>query len=183
MGMTDTYFTWAKEAGFTAASPLNMAALRAQDAVRAMCASDRCHAYGKNWTCPPVCGTLAECAARMAQYTAGILLQTEGPLEDEFDFESMQALEQAHLASLHRFAARLREAEPDALILGSGGCRVCKTCAYPDPCRFPQKACSSMEAYGLVVSEVCRESGVPYYYGKNTLCYSACCLVGKKAGI
>jgi len=177
--MNEEYLQWAREAGFTAAAPLNMAALAPQPAVRAMCASDRCHAYGKNWTCPPVCGTLDECAARMARYADGILLQTQGTLEDEFDYPGMQALEKAHLQALHRFADRLRGREPDALVLGAGGCRVCETCAYPDPCRFPGRACSSMEGYGLVVSDVCRASGIPYYYGRGTLCYSACCLFGR----
>jgi hypothetical protein len=35
---------------------------------------------------------------------------------------------------------------------------------------------SSMEAYGLLVSEVCRASGLPYYYGPKTLTFSACIL-------
>ena len=35
---------------------------------------------------------------------------------------------------------------------------------------------SSMEAYGLLVSNVCRSSGLEYYYGPLTLTYSACIL-------
>ena len=33
---------------------------------------------------------------------------------------------------------------------------------------------SSMEAFGLLVSEVCTACGMTYYYGKNTLAYEAC---------
>ena len=34
-----------------------------------------------------------------------------------------------------------------------------------------------MEAYGLVVSQVCQDSGLPYYYGPRTITYTACVLV------
>jgi hypothetical protein len=33
-----------------------------------------------------------------------------------------------------------------------------------------------MEAYGMVVNEVCRDSGLPYYYGPETLTFVGCVL-------
>jgi hypothetical protein len=33
-----------------------------------------------------------------------------------------------------------------------------------------------MEAYGMIVSDVCKANGIPYYYGPNTLTYCACVL-------
>ena len=170
---------WVKQAlalGFTAAAPVNPAKLTVREDVRAMCAADRCHAYNRNWTCPPACGTLEECSARIARCTSGILVQTMGPLEDSFDYEGMMELEQRHLDQFHKFADLVRKTDPDALCLGSGGCRICKTCAHPQPCRFPSRACSSMEAYGLVVSEACAAGGLAYYYGTGTLAYTACIL-------
>lgn len=75
-------------------------------------------------------------------------------------------------------AQELREAYPDALCLGAGGCPVCEKCAFPEPCRFPEKAVYSMEAYGLFVTQVCRDADVPYYYGAKTITYTACVLFG-----
>jgi len=75
--------------------------------------------------------------------------------------------------AFHKFAEKVREIHPDALCLGSGGCRICEECAHPEPCRFPDKACSSMEGYGLFVTQVCRDNGMPYYYGEKTICYCA----------
>jgi predicted metal-binding protein len=80
---------------------------------------------------------------------------------------------QDHLAA---FNPQLRALSPDALLLGAGACRRCETCAYPAPCRFPAEAFASMEAYGMVVSDVCRDNGLPYYYGPNTLTYVSCAL-------
>ncbi len=166
----------AKRCGFTEAAPLNVAALTPMKAVRDACAEDKCRAYGRNWTCPPACGTLEECAARLRGYDRGLLLQTVGKLEKQIDTKAYRRLETEHAASLRKFAEELRGEYPDALCLGAGGCRVCEACAYPEPCRFPEKAMSSMEAYGLFVTQVCRDSGLPYYYGPKTIAYSACVL-------
>ena len=65
---------------------------------------------------------------------------------------------------------------PDMLCLGSGGCRICRECAYPEPCRFPDKACSSMEGYGLFVTQVCRDNHCAYSHWEKTITYTACVL-------
>ena len=167
----------ATEYGFTHAGALNMEALVFMPEVREMCAVNRCRQYGKNWTCPPGCGSLEAAAERAAAYTAGMLVQTVGHLEDDFDLETIEAAGAAHKENFLRLAERLRGRWPDMLPMGAGGCRVCETCTYPDaPCRFPDRAIPSMEAYGLWVSKVCEQSNLPYYYGKLTVTYTSCFL-------
>lgn len=168
----------AEEIGFSHAGELNVAELEFLPEVREMCAAGRCHAYGTRWTCPPACGTLEEAAAHAARYRRGVLLQSTAELEDDFDVETMQETERLHQKRFMAFADRVRAVYPDCLPMGSGTCTVCETCTYPDaPCRFPQKAIPSMEAYGLWVSKVCEQSGIKYYYGPKTITYSACVLI------
>jgi predicted metal-binding protein len=162
--------------GFDNAVPLNPALLTARQDVRDMCAADKCGAYGKNWTCPPACGSLAQCQQRMREYPRGILLQTVGHMAKPIDSRCYRETERRHLRNLNRFAEEIRHIHPGALCLGAGGCRVCPKCAYPDPCRFPEKAMSSMEGYGLFVTQVCHDAGAPYYYGEKTIAFTACVL-------
>lgn len=162
--------------GFTYAAVLPPGALTVREEVREMCASNKCRAYGRNWTCPPHCGTLEQCAARMSEMTSGLLVQTVGQMEDSFDVDAIMETEQMHLRRFYAFADKLRKERCGVLCLGSGGCRLCGDCAWPDPCRFPERACASMEGYGLLVSDVCRFAGVPYYHGKNTVTFTACYL-------
>lgn len=162
--------------GFSVAVPLDVTVLKPRVDVRAMCAADKCRAYGKNWTCPPHCGTLDECAERLRGHENGILLQTVGQLAKTIDTRGYQAAEQRHLEQFYAFCRLLREEYPNALCLGSGGCRICGECAYPQPCRFPEEACSSMEGYGLFVTQVCRDHGIPYHHGDKTVTYTACVL-------
>ncbi len=168
----------AREVGFTAACPLDPATIKLREDVREMCAEGNCGAYNKNWTCPPACGTLEECRERVAKYRRGIIVQTTGELEDAMDYESMQEIGEAHKEHFREMTRRVKAVFPDALSLGAGGCTICKPCAYPDaPCRFPDQATSSMEGYGMLVSETCKDNGIPYHYGANTLTYVGCYLL------
>ncbi len=176
MEFPEDWLSAARAAGFECAALFDPAILEARADVRAMCAADVCRAYGKNWSCPPHCGTLEDCREEMHRYRNGILLQTLGMLQKTIDTKGFLAAEQRHLEQFALFCQAIRRQYPGALCLGTGGCRICGTCAYPEPCRFPEKAVSSMEAYGLFVTQVCRDAGLEYYYGEKTITYTACVL-------
>ncbi|MBO4445336.1 MAG: DUF2284 domain-containing protein [Clostridia bacterium] len=164
------------EHGFSHAKEFDPQVLEARQDVRAMCEEDKCHAYAKNWTCPPFCGTLEECQAKMLSYKKGVLLQTEGKLNKVIDFIGYIETGKRHNDLVYSFADKVRELYPGCLVLGGGGCRICKKCAHPEPCRNPDRAVPSMEGYGLLVSKVCEAAGLPYYYGEKTITYVACVL-------
>ena len=168
----------ALEAGFTHAGVLDAATIELKQEVRAMCADNSCGRYGKNWSCPPACGELDELRQQIAGYRRGLLVQTVGELEDSFDIEGMMDTERRHKANMEALQAVLLEQYPKALALGAGSCTKCKDCTYPDaPCRFPRQRMASMEAYGMLVNEVCRANGMAYYYGPDTLAYTGCFLL------
>ena len=169
--------TLALELGFDHAALLDAGKLRALPEVREMCASGRCRRYGKSWSCPPACGTIEECASRLRACTGGVLVQTTAKLQDDFDMETMNLAQETHKKRFFDLARQARLLCSDVLPLTAGSCTICRACTYPDkPCRFPRKMLSSMEAYGLLVSEVCKDAGLAYYYGPGTLTYSACIL-------
>lgn len=168
----------AEEAGFSKCGKLELSSLVFMPEVRDMCRADLCHSYGKNWCCPPACGTIEEAAARAKNYSFGILVQTIGETEDDFDYEGMQAAADKHDKHFACMLKMLRELGYEVWALGAGACKLCTVCTYPDaPCRFPNEAYFSMEASGLWVSKICELSSLPYYYGKNTITYTGCFLL------
>lgn len=165
----------ALECGFSYAAELNWSALKLLPAVRQMCEMNTCGAYEKNWACPPACGTLEECEVRLRRYTRGILVQTVGEIEDWMDFEGMMRVEEEHQKKFADFAQVIGKEFDDCLPVGTGGCRVCKSCTYPyAPCRFPDKCYTSMEAYGMEVNSICKSSNLQYNYGPGKIAYTAC---------
>lgn len=168
----------AEEVGFTHVVELDCDSIQLLPEVRDMCAADKCHAYNHNWACPPGCGSLSECESRIRKFKRGVIVQSVGELEDEMDYETMMELQEEHSKHFVSLTDILRKEIPDVLPIGSGTCSRCESCTFPDlPCRFPGKMTSSMEAYGMLVSQVCKDNNIPYYYGKNTLAYTSCFLI------
>jgi len=117
----------------------------------------------------------------MEGFRSGVLVQTTGAMEDDFDAETIGETYLRHKRNFGTLARQTRLLHPDCLPLTAGACTLCRKCTYPDrPCRFPKKRLSSMEAYGLLVSEVCVRSGVPYNHGPRTITYTSCILFDQK---
>ena len=107
-------------------------------------------------------------------------MQTCGEIEDGFDFEAMMEIEQEHKEHFSEMHDALLEKGIQILALGAGCCTICPKCTYPDaPCRFPEKAVASMEAFGMVVLEVCKANGLQYYYGADKMAYTSCFLISE----
>ena len=168
----------ALENGFDKAKVVDTADILFDFSFVKYCAENLCGNYGANYTCPPGCGTLEECGEKIKVCTHGILVQTYGDIEDGFDFEAMMEIEADHKEHFLEMYARLRETASQVLALGAGCCTVCAKCTYPDePCRFPEKMISSMEAYGMLVLEICKRNGLTYYYGADKMAYTSCFLL------
>jgi predicted metal-binding protein len=169
----ETALNIAREAGFDVVAPLDPGKLNFRTEVRDMCAVNKCGMYEKRWSCPPACGTLDEIAERCLQYQNGVLFQTICRLDDEYDFEGMAGLMETQQKAMKKLLDALVKSGEDIRPFGSDGCNNCKECTYPDaPCRFPERAFPSMEGCGLLVSDVCKDNDVPYYYGKNTVAFT-----------
>ena len=170
--------------GFTLAEPISIDTIHLREEVREMCAVNKCHAYNTNWGCPPACGTIEECQERVNRYDCGLIVQTTGQLEDDFDFDTMQETSKQHSKHFVDMLLHLRKEHPelDILPLGTGACITCKKCTYPDaPCRMPDRMSSPMEGYGMVISDVCKDNGILYNHGRGTLTYVACFLFREAA--
>ena len=93
------------------------------------------------------------------------------------DWEGIRDTEARHKKMFLETAALLSGEYAGFLPLGSGTCTLCAACTYPDaPCRQPDKRVSSLEAYGILVNDICTKNGMKYYHGPNTITYTACYL-------
>ncbi len=169
--------TLARENGFSHIGYADMSSLIPLEDVRSMCSSARCGSWNKNWACPPACGSIDHARRMIARYDEALLVQTTRQLLDEFDYDGMKNAAELHKYKFLNFVRQVRFICPDCLPLTAGSCTICAKCTYPDkPCRYPSKKLSSMEAYGLFVSDICLRSGLKYNYGPRTITYTSCVL-------
>ena len=142
---------------------------------RKLCESNVCGNYGKNWRCPPCAGDIDDLIAELRSYRYMLVYQSIGRLEDSYDFEGMMAAGERH-STLTKAFIQITEGDRHLgrhVNLGAGGCRICPTCAKKDdlPCRHPDKAITSLEAYGVNVSRLAAAAGMKYINGQNTVTY------------
>ncbi len=164
----------AYEVGFSGAEIISVKNISLSAEFRDACAVNRCGVYGKCWMCPPDVGDIYELMERVRGFSHGILCQLIYKLEDSYDIEGMTEARKAHSRMGRELYRRLRDELPsDSLHLSCGGCGVCERCSKLDgePCRFPEKATPSLEAYGINVSETVRNTSLRYINGTNTVTY------------
>ena len=141
---------------------------------RDICASNTCGMYGKCYMCPPDVGDIDELMAQVKKYDYALVYQAVTGIEDSFDFEGMiEAKKRSCLLDQNLRTIFADKSIYKVLHLGAGGCGVCETCAKKtgEPCRFPEKAMPSLEAYGVNVSELAKVAGMKYINGRDTVTY------------
>ena len=148
--------------------------IEADASFRKLCESNACGNYGRSYMCPPDVGEVETLMGRLKDYRLALVYQTVGTLEDSYDFEGMMEAGKRHndLTQQVRRLAEQLDCEK-TLHLGAGGCRVCDVCGKKtgDPCRHPEQAMSSLEAYGINVSTLAAQCGMRYINGKDTVTY------------
>lgn len=142
---------------------------------RKACEKNVCRMYDTNWMGPPAIGPINELMDRARQYKKGLLIQTAHQLSSSFDYKGMIAAGKLHEEIFRRIldAVKNKYNLKDILPLNAGCCKICDRCTYLDgeKCRFPDKALSSVEAYGIDVMALEKSAGIPYYNGLNTVSY------------
>jgi len=167
--------------GATAASHINISSLMFYPELLELCEMNSCGKYATNWRCPPACGSPQEISGRLLEYTDGVVFQYIGQLEDSFDYENMSLSGKIFSGLAQKLLENLEVYGEDFMLLGKGGCSICKACTYPSaPCRYPHLHITPLEACGINVSELCALAGLNYINGPNTVTYSGLAAFNRK---
>jgi len=178
--MDGRYIEAALAAGFTEAGETGAEAAQGSEKIRAWCAPEKCGNYGKNWVCPPGCGSLEECRKTAAGYRKALVVMSRFDDVDTGDAAAMRDLAALHSRRTGIFLDRLRLDHPETYLLTTGGCDLCEACTWPDePCRHPDKKRGSLSAFGIDVTKLCESAGVEYTFSPGTLRLISCLLYGK----
>lgn len=142
---------------------------------RKMCEQNVCGNFGRNWTCPPAIGPLAELQQQLSAYNRCLIVSRVYQLQDSFDWEGMVNSGKNFQDRIAGLKNKINAEEPrfEFLALGAGACQLCETCSYQEqqPCRNPEEAIFSLEAFGIDVMRMMTENGLKYNNGPNTVTY------------
>jgi predicted metal-binding protein len=161
-------------AGASRAAWIDPAAIPILPELQDYCRQNTCGHYATSWGGPPAIGDVETLTAAVRQYTAGLVIQTIGQLEDAYDYPGMLAAKDRHQAVFPAVLAAIRQAAPGWHILGlsAGCCHLCGQCTYPDqPCLRPDEMTAPVEGYGIYVNAMLERCGLHYNNGPDTVSY------------
>jgi predicted metal-binding protein len=165
----------ALESGAAHAAMVDAPKIIFHEEFREACEKNVCRKYNSNWMGPPAIGPIPVLMEKARQYRQGLLIQTVHQVARTFDYKGMLEGGKMHEQVFRILLAKIREKYTfsEMLPLNAGCCSICERCAYLDqePCRHPDRAVSSVEAYGIDVMALEKSAGIPYYNGKNTVSY------------
>ena len=143
--------------------PLDVKKIRPKESVRLKCLIPMCEYYEVCKVCPPNIPSVSEFRKALKYYTQAYLVVLREKIKDlslyQDDFTA--ELKLAEIVNNLEKAA-FQQGYPQAIGLIVGGCKLCKQCV-PDgePCRHPFRARPSPEGFGVDITELALESGVP----------------------
>lgn len=165
----------ALESGAAQAALIDTTEILFYEEFRKACERNACGRYDTNWMGPPAIGPIRELIERVRKYRHGLLFQTVFTVSSSFDWKGMVEGMKHHEEVFRALLGKLREKHDleEMLPLNAGCCRICPKCAYleGEPCRNPDEAVSSVEAYGIDVAALSKSAGLSYHSGKGTLSF------------
>lgn len=112
-----------------------------------------CKQYNTNWCCPPATPPPDKVRAILSEYATALLLVGTTNCSDFYLNNERKRISQVRCWKGNISLERLLflEGYYKAFSLVGECCALCKECAYPDDCRFPQEKRPSVESFSIDV--------------------------------
>jgi predicted metal-binding protein len=152
MNLLEVYCNQGLELGLTGAKVIDPRSIATAEWVRMKCQYG-CPGYGMSLCCPPHTPTPEVTRRVVDSYTKAILLHRrmgQGKKAKDLTQVVIQLERELFLDGYYK-----------AWSMGSGPCRLCRTCNTTGTCQHGHDARPSMEACGIDVFKTARENGFP----------------------
>lgn len=130
-----------------------------------------CPNFNQRWSCPPNIGAIDENIKKCQSYEYALLLSGYARIKDETiekSGEETYVLSRRKKNPLYmEIKEKIQEITGSSALALTTFCTVCKKCALPEPCRFPEKATCSVESHGIRMVHMMEKLKFTRYSDKN----------------
>ncbi|MDO4288428.1 MAG: DUF2284 domain-containing protein [Eubacterium sp.] len=169
--MTEEILKMMADYDFAEVLPIDPAMIHITEEVRAACAKNDCGSYGKNYMCPPSVGSLEHYRQVISAFNRGILFSQVHIFSDRKEYRRYNEIALGFKKMTEKLHRALVKAVPGAKVFSAGYCSICKVCGILEdvPCRFPEEAMPSLEAAGIDVVQLTKDTGFTYNHGPKSM--------------
>lgn len=170
----------ALENGFTYAEWMDVKDLQFDGSLRKYCEENLCGNYGRNYACPPDCGTTKQMEEKVRKYKRALVLETVQQIEDLMDAAEIKKTRARHNKMSWELIKKVQTNEKKGMAIMAGPCAVCANCSKiaGEPCRFPDQVASCLSAYCIIAEKMAEYCGLPYWCGANKVAFFSIYLCG-----
>lgn len=157
-----------QEHGITSVQPFTIEQLVVANWVNLKCRYG-CQKFGTSWCCPPATPAPEEARQILAEYSSALLLSGQQQCTGFYRDNERKRIDTVRywksIVSIERLL--FLEGYYKAFALVSGICSLCRQCAYPDACRFPQEKRPMIESFSIDVIGTLRNLGNKAHLARN----------------
>ncbi len=150
--LTERLLQKGRDYGLTAIFPFDIEKIIVAEWVHLKCRYG-CSRYNTNWCCPPATPNPDKVRAILSEYTTALLLVGSKSCADFYLDNGHKRIAQVRCWKGTILLERMLflRGYYKAFSLVGECCALCKTCAYPEDCRFPQEKRPSVESFSIDV--------------------------------
>ncbi len=167
----NTIYEIAAEEGFANVAVINTEDLEFVSAFRTLCEENDCGNYGKNYGCPPLCGTAEEMKDRVMKYRKAVVFQSRTKAADIMDPVLTKPIKKNHIRMTRHCIKRMEETgmAMDGFSIMCGPCDFCAVCAVLEgkPCAHEDMRSSCLSAYCINASALAEHCHMEMEWGGN----------------
>lgn len=181
---TEKLYLAAERAGFAAAAEIETSELLFRHEFRIFCEENDCGNYGKNYACPPYCGTPQEMEDKAKSYRRALVFQSRTEVDNLYDTEVTKFLKKEHTRMTVEAVAELKKQglDENGIFIMCGPCSRCAQCGMPRgiPCPHEEGKYSCLSAYCIDSASLAERCGMEIEWIGNTVSFFSMYLYGKK---
>src|SRR4030042_3907534 len=168
---------FARQLGISTCLEFSSDVLVPEEKIRAFCLENKCGNYRHNYMCPPYVGSVEEIRIKLKNFKRGVLLQYAKSLDVRGDKEGVEQSKVDFHNKILQIEEFLREREINQVwgIIG-GSCELCDVCKAKtgEPCPYPDKARTSLEAIAIDVLALLDKFGLDSKLHADKITWTGC---------
>jgi len=170
---------FAHQLGIQTCSEFDSDALVPEERIRDLCLENKCGNYYHNYMCPPYVGSVEEIRIKLKQFKRGVLLQYAKSLDIRGDREGVRQTKVDFHHKIIQIEEFLRKEGINQVwgMIG-GSCELCDVCKAKigEPCPYPDKARTSLEAIAIDVLALLDKFGLDSKFHADKITWTGCVL-------
>ena len=146
---------------------------------RKSCEENRCGNYGRNYTCPPYCGTAEELIGKVKSFSKAFVIVCTEKIDGYEDKKGIELADKRISEVTFLADDYAKENVYEYMMIGGSNCKRCTPCraVAGEECPYPDKAFVSLSAFCVDIAKLTESCGIRMVWDGSEVSYYSMLLI------